>query len=336
MKIKGAFYFFGLGFILLFLIVKTDVAINESLNALMLCGKTVIPTLFPFFVISGLMQNLGVIAFVGRIFSPVSRVLFKTSGKGAVAFLIGILCGYPTGAKVISGMCINNEMSKKEGERLLAFCNNSGPLFIIGAVGDMMLKNHRQGIFLYVVHIISALLTGVVLSFFVKEENTVKREPFVVTSMGEAITKSIESAVYAILNVCGFVVFFSVLCVVFKDPFLVSILEITTGAKLLINSGLDAEKTLIILSGILGFGGVCVALQVQSAVKTAKLSLKTYISGKSLQALISMTITFLWLELNKKVPVFATEGIAKYENAYFLLIFVVGTSLLLGRLTKKG
>ncbi len=336
MKIKRIFYFFSLGFFLLFLIIKTETATTACLNSLVLCAKTVIPTLFPFFVISGLMQNLGIVAVLGRVFSPVSRFLFKTSGKGAVVFIIGILCGYPTGAKVVAQMCENNELSQEEGERLLAFCNNSGPLFVVGAVGNMMLGSHTFGVFLYAVHVISALLTGIFLRFFAKNSHKTPNETFVTKTLGEAVAKSVETAVFSILNVCGYVVFFGVLCAIVKNPFLVSILEVTTGAKMLANLGLNTETTLILLSGIIGFGGICVALQVQSAVSKTGLSLKLYIFGKIFQALISMIITFLWLKLNSAVFVFAPQSFANYEHIYSVVIFFVGVLLLFGRLTKKS
>ncbi len=320
----------------MFLIVKTETATTAGINALVLCAKTIIPTLFPFFVISGLMLDLGLVAVLGKLLSPVSHFLFKTSGKGAVVFLIGILCGYPTGAKTIGRMCENDELLKKEGERLLAFCNNSGPLFVIGAVGNMMLKDHSLGIFLYAVHVVSAVLTGVLLRFLSSVSTEKKEETFITKTIGEAVSKSVESAVFSTLSVCGYVVFFSVLCSIVKNSFLISLLEVTTGAKSLIELGLNTETTLILLSGIIGFGGICVALQVQSATRKAKLSLKTYIIGKSIQAVVSMAITFLWLKISQTTFTFAPQAFAETEHIYSVLIFFLGVILLMSRLTKKN
>ena len=336
MKIRRFIVFLCLVFFLVFLIVETDNAVTASTNALLLCAKTIIPTLFPFFVISGLMLNLGLVEVLGKIFSPVSRFLFKTSGKGAVVFIIGILCGYPTGARVVAKMCKNNELTQEEGERLLAFCNNSGPLFVIGAVGSMMLKNHSIGVFLYIVHVISALLTGILLSAFAKKDKAKLQQTFAAKTIGEAVLESVESAVSSTLNVCGYVVFFGCLCAAIGNPFLVSILEVTTGAKALINLGLNSETTLILLSGIIGFGGICVAFQVQSAVSGTNLSVKTYIIGKIIQAQISMAITFLWLKLNKAALVFAPQNFVTQEHIYSVVIFLLGVVLMLSRLTKKS
>ena len=60
------------------------------------------------------------------------RPIFNIPGEGAFPFVMGIISGYPMGAKIISkfkqqGICTN-----EEAERMLSFTNNSGPLFIIG------------------------------------------------------------------------------------------------------------------------------------------------------------------------------------------------------------
>ncbi len=135
-----------------FLIIATDTVTEAAKGALLLCATSVIPALFPFFVLTGLMVNCGIVTSVGKIFAPLADKVFKSSGTGAVVFVIGILCGYPTGAKVISELYLSGRLTKEESERLLAFCNNSGPLFVIGAVGSGMLGNKNLGIVIYCIH----------------------------------------------------------------------------------------------------------------------------------------------------------------------------------------
>ena len=47
---------------------------------------------------------------------------------------MGLISGYPIGAKIATNFRKNNICSKEECERLLSFTNNSGPLFIVGTV----------------------------------------------------------------------------------------------------------------------------------------------------------------------------------------------------------
>ena len=62
------------------------------------------------------------------------KPLFNISGEGAFALIMGIISGYPTGAKIATIFRENGTCTKEECERLLSFTNNSGPLFIIGTV----------------------------------------------------------------------------------------------------------------------------------------------------------------------------------------------------------
>lgn len=336
MKTKKVLSLFLIVLLLFFLVTETEKVTVSVIDALKLCVSAVIPTLFPFFVVSGLLVNLGFVAVLGRVFMPVARFLFKTSGKGAVVFIIGIICGYPTGAKVIADMCRDKSLSKKESERLLAFCNNSGPLFIIGAVGTVMLGNHKLGVVLYIIHLLSAIFTGILLSLFAKNDIAPSESEICVKDIGTAVAQSIENAVRSILNVCGYVVFFSILCVMVKNVFLISILEVTTGAKTLIARGFDEKIMIILLSGAIGFGGICVMLQVQSAVAGTKISLRLYILGKIIQAIISMIIAFFYVNLFEVKSVFLAVNSMPEVSYMPLFIFILCGFLSLLRLTKKG
>lgn len=336
MKIKKITVFSVVCFVLIFLLVQTDKARYAVVEALNLCATAVIPTLFPFFVISGVLVNSGFVTVLGKVFAPASRVLFKTSGKGAVIFIIGVLCGYPTGAKVIAQMCKAKSLDKKDGERMLGFCNNSGPLFVIGAVGSAMLKSHSIGVMLYVIHLLSAVVTGVIFGMFKKYRRDENQTEIHIESLGDILTKSVEDSVKTILNVCGYVVFFALLCAMMENAFITSILEVTMGAKNIIALGLDEKSMLILLSGVIGFGGICVAFQVQSEVGSVGLSLKFYILGKMLQAIVSMLITFLYLNLFDAHFTFA-PGISEYSVSYipaFLFVFCAFVSLF--GLTRKS
>lgn len=325
------------------LIAKTEIVTDAAKDALLLCATAVIPALFPFFVLTGLMVNCGIVTMLGKFLSPVADKLFKTSGTGAVVFVIGILCGYPTGAKVISELYISGKLSKDESERLLAFCNNSGPLFVIGAVGTGMLGNKNLGILLYCIHVISAIITGVFLSLFAKEQDNTIKVNTNTQSFGEAFTQSVEGAVKSIVNVCGYVVFFCCLIAVIKPyipgVFINSLFEVTVGAKDIISSGLKNNEMLTLLSGTIGFGGVCVLFQVKGAVVRAKLSSVCYLFGKTLQMTVSMALMRIYMLTNRNVTVFAPASKAHmtFQVSYVIFfVFLLCAVFTLRRLTKRG
>ena len=70
----------------------------------------------------------------GKIIEKPVKKLFNVPGQGAIALIMGIISGYPVGAKIVCDLKKRNICTKEEAERLLAFTNNSGPLFILGTV----------------------------------------------------------------------------------------------------------------------------------------------------------------------------------------------------------
>ena len=304
---------------------KTLPAAND---ALIICAKNIIPSLFPFFVLSQILIKSGFATVCGKVLSPLMRKLFKVSGAGGVAFLIGIISGYPMGAKTVCDLYEDGSLGKNEAERLIPYCNNSGPLFIIGAVGTGMMGSPEIGIFLYVIHIFSALVTGFVLRFFEKDEKQavvkMRRSVTVCGSLGEIFSQSVKDAVSSILYVCGFVVFFAVLTApMFSDgiktvaeSILMGILEVTSGAQSIIRN-CNMESALPIISGLIGMGGICVALQVMGIVKASGLSMKNYIFGKIQHGILSFFICTVLLKRMSFVSTFKPQNVINFETGNF-------------------
>ncbi len=286
--------------LLVCIMFHAEPAIAAAKEALVVCGQTVIPSLFPFFVLSSFMIGTGFVSSLGKLLSPLAKRLFRVSGSGAVVFVVGILCGYPTGAKMVAELYEQNLITKNEANRLLPFCNNSGPLFIIGAVGLGMLGNKQLGFLLYIVHVLSAVFVGVIFSLFSKKEQVSQPHTIVAVQLGRAFSDAVCRGTKTMLEVCGFLVFFSVLRV-FLMPIILKLLgesipglvlsamtEVTLGAYDICSSGISESFVMVALSGVVGFGGVCVMLQVMGVVSEVGLGIKTYVCGKLLQMSLSI------------------------------------------------
>jgi len=151
---------------ILCLILLSDAAVKSALDGLKLWAGVVIPSLFPFFAAAEIMNSSGFIRASGLLLEPVMRPLFNVPGCGSFALVMGILSGYPVGAKITCDLKNNGELDKVEAERLLAFTNNSGPLFIIGAVGTGMYGSPRLGIFIYICHLLACITVGFIFRFY--------------------------------------------------------------------------------------------------------------------------------------------------------------------------
>ena len=141
---------------------KQSVAVK---NGLSLWANSVVPSLFPFFVATELLSHTNIINQLGNILNFIMKPLFNVNGKGSFAFIMGIISGYPIGAKIAANFRKNNICSKEECERLLSFTNNSGPLFIIGTVGISMFEIQLLE-FYFLLHIyLQVLLSDLFLDF---------------------------------------------------------------------------------------------------------------------------------------------------------------------------
>lgn len=306
-------------------------------SGLLLWSNSIVPSLFPFFVATELLMHTNIINLLGRLLNGYMKPFFNIRGEGAFAFVMGIISGYPVGAKIATNLRENNICSKEECERLLSFTNNSGPLFIIGTVGILMFRNTTIGVLLFITHLLSCLTVGFIFRFWKKGKNTFntvsldssyklnKSKAYVsFSNLGEVLAESITNSISTILLIGGFVIIFSSiisilnasgilnnLCFLISPLFelvhldtnfiqglLTGILEITNGINIISSIACKKLSINIVLSaGLLGFGGISVLLQVWSIVAKTDLSIKPYIYGKLLHGLFAALYTYIFMNI---------------------------------------
>ena len=185
-----------------------------AVEALALCGRSVIPALFPFLAVSGLLISLGFGQWLAPLFSGLMAPLFRLPGQAAGPLLLGLIGGYPIGAQTAAGLYREGQLTAGEAERLLTFCNNSNPVFLVSVLGVGVFGSVRAGVWLWLIHVASALLTGLFFRGHGKRgsrERVSRGIPFQALSLSTAFVGSIRDAAGGMLSVCAFVVFFYVL-----------------------------------------------------------------------------------------------------------------------------
>ena len=344
MHIKNNFIVFKLrrNFIpLLFILFTLCILIFSQSNlsavksALTLWTNSVIPSLFPFFVATELLMHTNIIYQLGNILNRFMNPLFNIRGEGSFAFIMGIISGYPIGAKIATNLRQKSICSKEECERLLSFTNNSGPLFIIGSVGILMYRNTTIGILLFLTHFLASLTVGFIFRFWKKNTKQKNNSPILQNSsemknyatfsnLGEILSESIMNSIKSILLIGGFVVIFSVIISILKtsgilnvitlslssifnffnidisfiEPLFTGLLEITNGINTI--SNIPCKKlsiNIIFTSFLLGFGGISILLQVLSITSKSDLSIKPYIYGKILHGIIAALYTYIFINI---------------------------------------
>ena len=307
------------------MVLAPSQAMEGARTGLALCGNVIIPSLFPFLILSSLVVELGMAARLGRALGPVMRPLFRVNGACASAVALGFIGGYPVGARTAISLYQKGLCSRTEAQRLLAFCNNSGPAFILGVVGAGVFADSRVGLLLYLVHALASVCVGLLFRFYGRErEGSGKAPPSPIGAVrfSSALTGSVASALQSTLGICSFVVFFSVVislltrfgiltaladCLAallsplgmtreWAGRLLTGVLEVSSGVWSLSGAG-AVNGSISMAAFLLGWAGISVHCQVLSFLTDSGLSMNTYLIGKLLHALFSAALTALVLRL---------------------------------------
>ena len=292
-------------------------AIAGAKDGLTLCFNVIVPSLFPFFVLSSLVVDLGLAAYLGRAMEGLMRPLFRVSGSCAAAVALGFIGGYPVGARTALQLYEQGLCSKTEAERLLAFCNNSGPAFILGVVGAGIFGDSRVGLLLYLTHALASLMVGLLFRFYGgwerKHTPKPRPKPIRTVTLPAAFTGAVSRSLQSTLNICAFVVFFAVVLRLLSAYGVLSAL-----ASLLSLAGLEAEWAKRLVAGLLelssgvaslqggsgltgrvslaafmlGWAGLSVHCQVLSFLVDSGLSARVYLAGKLCHGLIAAGLTY--------------------------------------------
>lgn len=339
-----------------------------------LCANVIVPSLFPFFVLSALVVDLGLAARLGRLMEGLMLPLFRVSGSCAAAVALGFIGGYPVGAQTAIRLYKQGLCSKVEAERLLAFCNNSGPAFILGVVGAGIFGDGRVGLLLYLTHAAASLLVGLLFRFHGGRETGAPLggpAPIGTVKLSAAFTGSVHRSLQSILNICGFVVLFSVVLKLmtaygalnilakllrylglqpeWAKRLVAGLLELSSGVSSLASGGSFAELASM-AAFMLGWAGLSVHCQVLSFLTDSGLSARTYLAGKLCHGVLAAGLTWAaaqLLRLDISVGHFLTQQANTLAELEFhaTLAASVGTALAVGlllaficrpKLRKKG
>lgn len=331
---------------LLFLFPGT--ALTCAKNTLGLIATSLVPSLFPFLVLSELIIKSGLGVRAGRLFSAPAKKFLGVGSGGVCAFVCGALCGFPVGALTACTLYERGEISKKEASHLLLFCNNTGPGFLISGVGTALFGSARFGVLLYAVQIISALIIGAASKRFFPYEKNSGEKPKTLPLVGAPLfTEAIKCAAKNMLTVCGYILFFSVISGILSSflpaAAISGLFEISSGcvaASLLASSGAPAALAAAVCAFIVGWSGLSVHAQTAAICKNTDLPLFPYVAAKFVQGVLSALFVFLYFTLFpvQSLSVFAAAG----NEAEFVPLFVsYGVNILfifgvLKNLIKKG
>lgn len=307
-------------FCFLLILRNSEAAIEYMGRGLTLCAHTVIPSLFPFMVISELLVSSGAGEALGRLLAKPMKWLFGLSGAGCSAVVLGSMCGFPVGASTAVSLLDKNVISKQECEHLLTFSNNPSSGFLITAVGVSLLGSHRLGLILYLVVLGTAFFIGFLMRFFLRKPANTREggeHPHYPSGLHPGgmsmFTDAVSHAATGMLTVCAYVVFFSALMGALSRmvdslggmsqeayAVLCGFFELSGGvseAAGLVGQTASSILPLVLTAAITGWSGLSVHCQIMTLCGGRGLSFKPYFIAKALQGILCGGIMWVLLTL---------------------------------------
>lgn len=327
-------------------------------TGLLLWAEYIVPALFPFFIISDLLMKQGFVHFLGTLLEPLMRPLFRLPGKASFIIAMTHTSGIPIGAILTCKMRKEKEITRSEGERLLAFTSNPSPGFMFGAIASGMLGKPALGIIIAGSVYLANLLVGLIFRFYgsspaagvkyrfsakqaweeMKKAQQKNRQP-----LGQLMAESVKESISTILLVGGFIVFFSVITqmlILWKvtgllagiinlfipgilspagsDALIQGLLETTLGCKAAVSAFSALNIQIGMLAFLMGWGGLSVFAQVASFTASTDLRFLPFFLGRIIHGFLALVISQIMLSISD-IQVTALPSILTEDNWVWLM-----------------
>lgn len=302
-------------FIMILIISKPALFSKSTISGLNLFFYSVLPGLFPFMFLTKMLTEIGTVFKISKRFSPLSQKIFGTPGVSLYCFFMSILSGYPIGAKIIYDLYSKNMITEEDAKRMSIFCTTSGPIFVVGAVGVGMLHSFKLGMIIYISHILSSLLCGIVYNLIFKNK-TLSQTKIIFASNTQSkniFSACLSETVNSLFLVGGYITIFYLisevlvllnvfdfLSIIISPIFskfgmtpqeikgiLYGIVEVTRGTKELSNS---INPNILAICALISFSGISIIMQSLAFLKSAKIKTHSFVISKCVQFILSIFI----------------------------------------------
>jgi len=303
---------FALIFLML-LFMFPSLSVKGAKEGLLLWFNTIIPTLFPFILMTNILRELDGIRIFQKLFGRFTQKLFKTSVNSGYPIIAGFLCGYPMGAKTVSDTYEGGSITLAEANYLLTFCNNPSPMFIINYIILTNLKDPHLILPFFIIIYLSTYFNAKIQYIAFRREDAsrwFKPKNMITTAECDEdksgfFDRCILDSFELLCKIGGYLMLFSILNqYILSLPMLNEIHKImisglfeqTTGLAMLVQGPLDMTMKIVLSIFITCFGGLAIAAQTYSVIHNQGLSIGKYLIGKTLHSLIASILAFLYVQ----------------------------------------
>lgn len=307
-KLSDVFIFILLLFILINLLIKSN-SIQHSIQiSFDIWKNNLFPSLFPMFVLSEIFISFNFDHYFNKITAPFTTKLFRSHPITGYVMFMGMLTGFPGGARNIHQLYQQKKITKEEASKLLLFTHFSSPLFIINAISMNFLKKKSLAIVIFLSHYLTNIIIGMLLKKYhpsqeqndlLPEKNT--SDNISKTNMGIILSKAIINGINTTLLILGTISIFMCFTTILKSIFdfgevsnaiICGIIEMSQGLNYisLLNIPLRIKTTLCAM--IISFGSFSVHLQIMGVLSGSYIKYLPFLFSRILHAFLSGLIAY--------------------------------------------
>ena len=290
--------------ILILILVFSNEVIVSVLYSLQIWKNNIVPSLFPIFIITDLLISYGLIDILGRLLNKPTNKMFNLPGEASFVIIASIFSGFPSSAKYIKELLQNQIIDYKQAQYLLSFTHFPNPLFVIGVIGENLLKNKTVGIFI----LLSIIIGNLIIAFIFKDKKTVIKKKTITNTCKDKndnfisiLTSSILKTANTLILLLGIITTFLILSTIINNiiksnaiftSMISGFFEMTQGITYISTENINLLLKSIIITCFICFGGISIHLQVMSILSCEKIKYSKYLLSRILHCIISSTIIF--------------------------------------------
>ena len=302
-KIYSLIVLFCLSFVIFFIFTNSSIINNSIFFSYELFIKNIFPSLFPMFIISYILVEIGIPEFLCSIFYKFFNKLFLVKSDASFVFFMSMLTGFPSSAKYIDMLIEKNRIDSHDASKILIFTFFSNPLFIVNTVGIMFLDNINLGFIILVSHITGNILVGLLFRNYNKTNSTdvidarkgikVLINKINTTSFFSVFLNSIKDAINTMILIFGIIVTFQIIISILPcNMFFKGIIEMTTGLRLI--SIYDNLYFKVFLSTFfISFGGLCIHTQIMNILNKKRVRYLPFLFARIIHGIISAVMSII-------------------------------------------
>ena len=294
------------------ILTNSNLVIESVKTSMNLWKNNVVPSIFPYFILSEFFIYFGFTEFLSELLGPLMNKLFKMRGICSFIFIMSIFSGFPSNAKYTNELLNEHQINKDEASKILLFSHFSNPMFILGTVSISFLKYKEIGPFILFCHYMGNIIIGFLFrNYYPNIEHTSlsfkkacakahKKRKSNKQKLGVFFTSAIQKSLHTLLLMLGIITTFSILTTIITNyvnlplcyqSLLSGSLEMTQGLKSISLLAIPLKFKVIYSVMILSFGGLSVHMQMFSILDT-KVKYFPFLVARILHVLISSLLAY--------------------------------------------